>query len=83
MYELLPLFAGIVLALVTQGLTPRRRLAAILVLGPIAGSMAVWVSGEWLVSWAFILIDTALVMLAAVVTVVALACWRRQPRWLG
>ncbi len=83
MYELFPILAGVVIALVTQRLPARARLATIAALSLLAGASAAWVSGEWLESWAFVLIDTALVTMAAVVTVAAIAWWRSHQRRLG
>ncbi|MDP9352112.1 MAG: hypothetical protein M3P51_11295 [Chloroflexota bacterium] len=75
MYEALPLLAGIIVALLTQGMAPGQRVATVSVLSLGFGVTAAWVSGELLVSWAYLLIDTALVLVSALMTIAILA-WR-------
>ena len=42
------------------------------------GVVASWLAGELAISWVYILIDTAQVVVAAVATVVIVALWRRR-----
>jgi hypothetical protein len=70
MYELIPIVAGVVSGLVVSRL-PSLRLKAIALAVCSAGfgALASFISGELSVSWAFLLIDTALVLLSASVTI--------------
>jgi hypothetical protein len=65
--EIFPVVAGLICGLVLGGLTARRRIVVGVVFSVVAGLLATVVSGEWRVSWAFLLIDIPLVAVSAVV----------------
>lgn len=67
MAELFPIAAGLLCGLVLGSLTARRRVVVGLVFSVLAGLLATVVSGEWKVSWAFLLIDIPLVAVSAVI----------------
>jgi len=67
MTELFPIVAGLLCGLVLGRLTARRRVLVGLAFSVIAGALATVVSGEWRISWAFLLIDIPLVAVYAVV----------------
>jgi hypothetical protein len=70
-HEIFPIVAGIAIGLgVLRIASPRLRTLAFVVLCVLAGVAATFISGEALISWAFVLIDIPLVMLAAIGTVV-------------
>lgn len=79
MYEVFPVLAGVSLGLVLHFWgRPWLRGGALLAVGVGLGVMAALVSGELLVSWSFVIVDTALVLLAAAVTVALAAWWQRH-----
>lgn len=83
MQEILPIASGIVLGVLAQRMriaSPAVRIAVLVVLSLALGFVASWVNGELALSWGFVSVDTALVLLAAVVTTVALAAWERRGR---
>ena len=67
MTELFPIVAGLLCGLVLGSVTARRRVLVGLAFSVVAGVLATVVSGEWRISWAFLLIDIPLVALSAVV----------------
>lgn len=78
MYEIFPLLAGVVAALAARRLVaPRMRLALLIGYSAVFGLVASVVSGEFFVSWIFLAVDTALVLLSACATA-SLLGWRRQ-----
>jgi hypothetical protein len=79
MYEVFAIAAGVVLGFAAQK-TPNTRLrVAVLVLGSlIVGAIASIISGELLVSWAYLAFDAIQVLLASCATVVLVAAWRRR-----
>jgi hypothetical protein len=64
--ELFPVAAGLLCGLVLGSLTARRQVVVGLVVSVLAGLLATIVSGEWRLSWAFLLIDIPLVAVSAV-----------------
>jgi hypothetical protein len=66
MNELLPIAMGLFSGLLIGALTTRRGLITWLALSVILGAAATFITGEWRVSWAFLLIDIPLVACAAV-----------------
>jgi len=80
-HEVVPFVAGVAIALLVLrfGAEPRSQAITLLVCGAGVGVIASFVSGELFVSWTFLVIDTALALLAAGVTI-ALVVARR--RWL-
>ena len=79
MEEVFPVLAGIIVGLVTERI-PSTTLRAVLivVLGIAFGIAASWLAGELAISWIYVLIDTAQVIVAAVATVVLIRMWRRR-----
>ena len=66
MEELFPIAAGLLCGLLLGSLTARRRVVVGLAFSVVAGVLATVVSGEWRISWAFLLIDIPLVAVSAV-----------------
>jgi len=63
--EFFPIAAGLLCGLLLGSLTARRRVLVGLVFSVLAGVLATIVSGEWRISWAFLLIDIPLVAVCA------------------
>jgi hypothetical protein len=79
MEEVFPVLAGIAVGLVTHRASPLwLRAVIVAVLGVAFGALASWVSGELAVSWAYILVDTAQVVVVAVMTAVLVSVWQRR-----
>ncbi len=71
MYEIFPVIAGMVLALLIRLLeSPRSKLVALAAGSVAIGAVVSFVSGELFVSWAFLAIDVALALAAATATTV-------------
>ncbi|MEZ4523547.1 MAG: hypothetical protein R3A46_18165 [Thermomicrobiales bacterium] len=71
MGEIFPIAAGIALGMVALRIMDvRLRAATIAVMSVVFGVIATAISGEALISWAFVLIDIPLVLVAALATVV-------------
>jgi len=78
MHEVFPIMAGVVLTVMAYRFAdPRFRLAVIAVLAVVIGFTASLISGELELSWGFVPVDIAQVLLAAGLTSLVL---RRQPR---
>jgi hypothetical protein len=76
MYEIFAVAAGIFVALLLGNVDDRRWKGAALVASSIIfGAIASYISGELFVSWAFLAIDTALVLLGAGATIAFQAWW--------
>ena len=69
--EFFPVVAGILIGLVMGGITARRRPWAWLALTVLFGLAATVLSGEYKISWEYLLIDIPLVAGASVVAFVA------------
>ncbi len=69
MSELFPVVAGLLCGVLIGSLTARRRLYLGLAFAVVAGVLATVISGEWRLSWAFLLIDIPLVAMSATVGV--------------
>jgi len=79
MEEVFPVLAGVVVGLALQPVASRRlRGVLIAVLSLVFGTAAAWVSGELAVSPIYIAIDAAQVGVAAVLTGMLVAAWRRR-----
>ena len=80
MDEVFPVLAGIAVGLVVDWIGSRRALAVVVggVFGIAFGALAAWTSGELAVSWVYLLIDTAQVVVAAAMTAVLVGVWRRR-----
>jgi len=70
MNEIFPMAAGLVCGVLLGTLTARRRIVVGLAVSVVAGVLATVVSGEWRISWAFLLIDIPLVAVFAACGVV-------------
>jgi hypothetical protein len=76
--EVFPVVAGVLSALLVWKYVPVRfRAFALGACGLVLGAVAALISGELFVSWVFLAIDTALVLLAAAVTTALVAGWQR------
>jgi hypothetical protein len=81
MDEVFPVLAGIALGLVILRIESRTwRWLALGLAGIALGVTASWVSGELAISWSYVVIDTAQVLAAAVMTSVLASVWRRRLR---
>jgi hypothetical protein len=78
MHELFPIVAGVLTALVVQGVVATR-LRAVSIVGSsiVFGALASLISGELLVSWAYLVFDFAQVLITAIATTVLIAWWQR------
>jgi thiamine transporter ThiT len=81
MHEVFPVVAGVLVGLITMRIANMRlRTLAFVVLSVIFGITATTISGEFAISWEFLLVDIPLVMVAAIATVVVAT---RAPRWVA
>jgi uncharacterized membrane protein YeaQ/YmgE (transglycosylase-associated protein family) len=79
-HELFPIVGGIVIGLIAQRLITTQLRIATLVLGStIFGAIASFISGELLVSWAYLAFDTSQVLIVACANMILVAAWRRRP----
>ena len=82
MDEVFPVLAGVALGLEFHHITSSGlRIALLLVLSLAFGVVASWISGELTISWVYILIDAAQVLIAAVLTAALVVAWRRRAAW--
>jgi hypothetical protein len=78
-HEVFPIVAGIVIGLgVLRIHSATMRTAALVVLSVIFGVIATQISGEALISWAFVLIDIPLVFFSAVGAIAVAYVWQRR-----
>ena len=81
MDEVFPVLAGIGLGLATGAVRANwLKSLLIAVLGLTIGATASWVSGELAISWVYVLIDTAQVVGASVLTGILVTVWVRRRR---
>ncbi|PYN72342.1 MAG: hypothetical protein DMD97_23760 [Candidatus Rokuibacteriota bacterium] len=81
MDEVFPVLAGIGLGLATGAVRANwSKGLLIAVLGLAIGATASWVSGELAISWVYVLIDTAQVVGASVLTGILVTVWVRRRR---
>ena len=79
--EVFPIMAGVLSALlVWKYVAVRFRALALGACGLIFGTIAAFISGELFISWAFLVIDTALVLLSATATAALITGWQRMSR---
>ena len=79
MDEVFPVLAGIALGLATSTLRLKwLGAAAIGILGAALGVVAAWISGELAVSQLYLLVDTAQVIVAAVLSRILVRLWLRH-----
>jgi hypothetical protein len=64
--EFFPVVAGLACGVLLGSLTARRRVVVGLIVSVVAGVLATVLSGEWRISWAFLVIDIPLVAVSAV-----------------
>jgi uncharacterized membrane protein YeaQ/YmgE (transglycosylase-associated protein family) len=79
-HELFPIVAGMVIGLIAQRLITTQLRIATLVLGStLFGAVASFISGELLVSLAYLAFDVAQVLIVACASMILVAAWRRRP----
>jgi len=79
MDEVFQVLAGVVRGLLLHGISSLSRRGAIAGAASVAiGALASWISGELAVSWLYVLIDTAQVLVSALLTSVLVRAWRRR-----
>lgn len=79
MHEVFPLLAGGLIGLAVQRIrVPSLRAIVLVFLCACFGVLASYLSGELVVSWGFISVDTVLVWIGALVSVVVATLWRRH-----
>lgn len=79
MHELLPVVSGLVLGTFLGLLPPGMRLRVGIVSAVLLGITATIASGEWLISWSFLLIDIPLVAGSAAAALLV----THRLRWAG
>jgi len=77
MEEVFPVGAGVLLGLFSYRLPLRLKSLVMAALSVVVGALAAWLSGELAISWVYVLIDTAQVAVAAVLTTFAVKAWLR------
>ena len=82
MEEVFPVLAGVAVGLVAHLVGPIRLRAILIgVFGLAFGACASWISGELATSWVYLVIDTAQVLGASVMTAFLVSVWlQRQAR---
>ncbi len=81
MYEVVPIVAGVGAALVVaQRIAPRWRMVTLVALSLLIGFTASAVSGELSLSWGFVPVDVAEVLLAAGLSTIVLNTRRTRAR---
>jgi hypothetical protein len=79
--EVFPVVAGVLSALlVWQYVAVRIRALALGACGMIFGAIAAFISGELFVSWVFVVIDAAVVLLSAAATAASITWWQWHSR---
>ena len=79
MDEVFPVLAGVVVGLALHQLTSKALGAVLVVVFSLGfGAEAAWISGELAISPVYIAIDAAQVAVAAVLTAILAAVWRRR-----
>ena len=76
MSEFLPIAAGLVIGPLLSVLRPSMQVWVAVVLAIILGFLATVVSGEYLLSWAFLIIDIPLVAIATAVSFIGIRSLR-------
>jgi len=75
--ELLPILSGLCAGLLLGLLRPGMRLPVGVGLAVLLGTLATIITGEYRISWGFLLIDIPLVAVAAVISLVGVRVLRR------
>lgn len=80
MREVFPVTAGVVLGVAALRITSLRlRMLVVALASVIVGVIASAVSGELAESPAFVLVDTAQVLIVALLVIAAVTLWQRRP----
>jgi hypothetical protein len=83
MNEVFPVLAGVVVGLAIYHVTSTRlRILMLAVSSLVFGTVASFVSGELAIDWVYLVIDAGQVLVAASLTALLAALWRRQARRL-
>ena len=78
MEEVFPVGCGVILGLVVGHLVSGRLRAWVLAVGSVViGTAASWITGELAVSWLYILVDVAQVLVAGALTWIIALRWHR------
>jgi hypothetical protein len=78
-YEVFPLAAGVAIALMVQQIaTPQLRVIVLITVSVLFGAIASSISGELLISWAYLVFDAAQVLIVACASMVLVAAWKRR-----
>jgi hypothetical protein len=80
MHEVFPVLAGVIVGLVVPTVVSRSnvRWIALVALSVGFGVVATWISGELAISAAYLLVDIAQALGAAIATAVLVGVWRRR-----
>jgi len=78
LYELFAIAAGVLIGGLIYRTTTRSKIVTVLLSSVVVGAFVSFISGELFVSWAFLAIDTGIVLLSACLTLVFAAGWRGQ-----
>lgn len=79
MEEVLPIAAGIVAGFIVHTIVPARlKSLALVILTVLLGFLATYVSGELLISWAYVVFDSAQVMVAAAISAWLIGWWQHR-----
>jgi hypothetical protein len=79
MEEVFPVLAGVVVGLALHHLTSKALRAVLVAVFSLGfGAVAAWISGELAISPVYVAIDAGQVALAAVLTAILAAAWRRR-----
>jgi hypothetical protein len=79
MHEVFPIVSGAIVGLAVLNIeSVRLRALALAVLSVVLGVIATIISGESLISWAFVLIDIPLVLASAIASIVVVTAWQRR-----
>ena len=80
MDEVFPVLAGVIVGLVIPTVVSSSsvRWIVLVALSVVLGAVASWISGELAISVAYVLIDIAQVLGAAIATMVLVGVWRRR-----
>ena len=79
MEEVFPVLAGVVVGLVLHHVTAKALRAVLVAVFSLGfGAVAAWISGELALSPVYVAIDAAQVAIAAVLTAMLVAAWRRR-----
>ena len=79
MHEVFPVLSGLVIGALVQWLDDAKlRGVAVVVLSIVFGVIASYISGELLLSWGYVVFDTAQVLVGAAAAWVFFVWWRQR-----